>query len=81
MVERGGVEPPRASRSRIYSPVHFLLRVLSKLWPRSHVSPGVTPAVHLHTLSVVITRLPAAWLGRRWVTNPGGERRSILTHA
>lgn len=29
-MERGGVEPPRASRSRIYSPVHFLLRVLSK---------------------------------------------------
>ncbi len=52
MVEREGVEPPRASRSRIYSPVHFLLRVLSK----SHESLGVTPAVHLRTLAVVIIR-------------------------
>jgi hypothetical protein len=30
---------------------------------------------------VVITRLPPTRLGRRWVTNPGGERRSILAHA
>ena len=39
-------------RPRGYNPVHFLLRVLSK----SHVSPGVTPAVHLRTLSMVIIR-------------------------
>ena len=30
LVEREGVEPPRMNRPRIYSPVHFLLRVLSE---------------------------------------------------